>query len=325
VQSARAAARRTQCLNNIKQLCLAMENNATKRNGAYPPVRDISVGTQAALARSIWPIEILDALDNEGTKREIRDSGVFDLDFRLTSPVAALKVFICPDDQANSVGDYGLSYKVNGGIYDSMIAPYDPDLNPTGIDMTLNAAVAVAFDPMNPKRAEGRSTGVFFENTANGGSVSKDFVGQGDGNSNTIMIAENLLPGMGSQGMTPASVDHGKWNNYQLDSLRFAIDVNQVLGGSGNRLVPTTNTAFMNQTLIDIKPTSSIATLGNSALNANAAGPHPKSAHSDIVIMGFCDGGGRQILESIDRNVYFKLVTSNGQKLGEGTYDGKAF
>jgi hypothetical protein len=107
--------------------------------------------------------------------------------------------------------------------------------------------------------------------------------------------------------------------------LRFAIDVNHVLDGSGNRLVPTTNTTFATQPLIEIKPTSSIATLGTSALNATAAGPRPQSNHSGIVIMGFCDGGARMIQEDIDRNVYFKLVTSNGQKLGEGVYDGKAF
>ena len=59
-------ARRTQCLNNLKNVALAAHNDAMKRGGAFPPLAKEDEG---------WPIELLDELDNAAVQREFRARG----------------------------------------------------------------------------------------------------------------------------------------------------------------------------------------------------------------------------------------------------------
>ena len=59
VQSARAAARNVECLNNIRSVGMAITNVATSNGGKYP------VLSTAGKPNSGWPIRILDRMRSE--------------------------------------------------------------------------------------------------------------------------------------------------------------------------------------------------------------------------------------------------------------------
>ncbi|MCA9116663.1 MAG: DUF1559 domain-containing protein, partial [Planctomycetaceae bacterium] len=71
VQSARAAARRLQCLNNTKNIALAIHNSASGNNDRVPLLEDGTFG---------WPVNILPYLDSAALYRQIRSVGLPDED-----------------------------------------------------------------------------------------------------------------------------------------------------------------------------------------------------------------------------------------------------
>ena len=119
VQGARESARRTQCVNNLKQLCLAINNYATSA-GALPPTGTTNpspvpgnpnfsmptnnFGMKARILPYLEQQQLYNAL-NQGY---IAESATGENDTIVTTQVAA---FLCPSDVNVPVGAYGF---VNG-------------------------------------------------------------------------------------------------------------------------------------------------------------------------------------------------------------------
>src|SRR5260370_267195 len=95
VQSAREAARRTQCLNNQHNLGLAITNQATARSGGLLYLDENGWN---------WPVQLLGYLDrNDIAGQPFYYNGV------------ALDALVCPDDLSNFKQPNGLSYGLNAG------------------------------------------------------------------------------------------------------------------------------------------------------------------------------------------------------------------
>ena len=135
-------------------------------------------------------------------------------------------------------------------------------------------------------------------------AMSLDYVGVGDGTTNTLMLSENLQA--------------GDWWDTSASRLGFGIQVPVTSDapsyGSWSASNPLQTDAWSNFTSLP-DPWFLNRNLSFSAGQA----PRPSSQHAGGVNVIFCDGSGRFLSENMDKHVYAKLVSSNGVTYGEQT------
>jgi prepilin-type N-terminal cleavage/methylation domain-containing protein/prepilin-type processing-associated H-X9-DG protein len=137
VQSAREAARRAQCINNLKQVILATHSfEAT--HGGFPPPSQVRVIAPGLFCVTSLHCTLLPYLEQNGTYSAINFSQVIG-DIRRINPAqvtAARQVvacFLCPSDPFTNTSPLGAnSYRANDGFPE--FTPVNrPDLGPGAI------------------------------------------------------------------------------------------------------------------------------------------------------------------------------------------------
>lgn len=318
VQNARAAARRAECQNNMKQLCTAIMNFSSKKNGKLPRlIEQYGVdGSGNPIYRS-WAVALLPELDNSSIIREIEQTptGVFDI---------SLKMFQCPVDTNNFQIDGGLSYVANGGYVDAnATAPVWPstgwqhwagslDWDQSGAvdtnDLTVAHASGVFWRPTRtalPAIPGAAGVDAIDDNFR----ASLDYISSGDGQTNTIMFAENVQAQRWDLGNSFSNIAFGVPVIAGTDTIAVAAPTNlgtalqpvggNVWGGGGGTIENN-----------DAMPSRNI--IGGAGLY-----PRPSSNHLGTSLYGFSDGAARQISDSISWDVYVRLVSPNGQRFGQ--------
>jgi len=315
VQSARNAARRTQCINHLKNLALAVTNFASAHRGEVPPLYKLLGG-----ANRSWIALLLPNLDASDVYR-VMDQG----QYPPQSQPVSLAVLQCPVDPTAYQQPGMTSYVANAGYWAQAGDGTQLWDNPISYNNAGNLLYMVDWDDDGRciscgtnAHDEGdlkiaRATGVFFPPGPTGkSSVSLDFISEGDGQTNTIMLSENIQA--------------GRWDiPANLHDIAFALRVtndglNSTSGQPDAIGAVNPNDRRFYQLLI---AAGASADFGNSFPNRNkdrateGHAPRPSSNHAGQFNVAFCDGRVRALNDNIDQRVYARLITSDGQRQGQ--------
>jgi prepilin-type N-terminal cleavage/methylation domain-containing protein len=301
VLSGRAAARRMQCMSQMRQIGLAL-HAFEARTGYYPGYRDVFYGGHVSqqpgqgLGLGSWIYLILGDLD-ESALDNLAKSGLMGANQHIDT-------LLCPDDRIDLYRDelhQGLlSYAGNAGI---------PDRDMHGLQNTRRVKLY---------RSDSRANGVFHRIKLFDGPhhltyrpwmrVSNHYVSRHDGTSKTILISENVDAKLWQFAREYSSCivwDADKEERAFFKSYRYADS--PIVLGEDKFLWETERPYHINERRGERPGGKSMGS--NSSLDFS----RPSSFHrGNGVNMIFCDGSGRFISEEIPYAVYVQLMTPRG-------------
>jgi prepilin-type N-terminal cleavage/methylation domain-containing protein len=314
VQSAREAARRTQCLNHIRNLALAVHNFASGQGGKLPRLSggDPRYNLNSGFADYPWTVSLLPYLD----RMDIYEVGPNPAANGFSSPNLSLDVFTCPSDTSHNKQGQGLSFIANAGYacyrgadpfpgQPPMIRTYTTNPKPANTPpghLAANLAITVTLTDGNPWTTDtAKGTGVFWRDL----DMTFDYISLGDGLGQTLMLSESLnANGFGL-------VDPFRANGWARE-MEFSFVV-----GTGSPTKPR-NLVFAAKSSLALQTVN----LGVFRINADKGNwigncPSPSSLHPGIVVAAFCDGRVETLNESIDQWIYAQMLTPHGSRLGQ--------
>jgi prepilin-type N-terminal cleavage/methylation domain-containing protein len=321
IHSAREAARRTECMNKMRQIGLGLHGfSARSASGQLPAygtwgddVATPATSTHPAALWS-WVVEILPYID----KRDLYDR--WDPNLRHSDGVNDqliktynMKILTCPDDESASGRPGALSYVVNAGYagIDSVI-----ELNRTTgwgnqngnyheydnvkIDWNSNGTLGDSEDNDLTRRSGvmwreviHRTNGSFDAERNQSLSLKEIY----DGQSQTLLLTENLHAG-GLE--SPAQM----WGDPDARSCTFVLPIERVSGAGPSY--------FENPPL---DPTFPECVINGGRFGSEGRSPWPSSNHPGGVCAAFCDGSTKFISQDIDLLVYKRIITPAGARL----------
>jgi prepilin-type N-terminal cleavage/methylation domain-containing protein len=286
VQAAREAARQTQCLNNQKQLALAMVSFTTKGSkGAYPGWMQLQrldpTATDQYTATTVpdievsWAAKLLPNMDNQANWTSLLQGTLS----QSNATLPRMEMFLCPNDVQVNASAPALSYVVNSGA---------PDYNTDPSDYKPNG--------MCHNQIPG----------ANGPEVraGSDIP---DGADRTLLTSENFSKDQ--PGVPGLSVDNSWLRSDALSSVgQFAEQYFGMVWVYDQSTPMAPAPTLQERINRDATPPTGGYT------NAGSLYARPFSSHSDLFIVSMAGGTARKVKSDIEYRVYQQLLTPNGAK-----------
>jgi len=316
VQSAREAARRTQCLNNIRNLVLAATNRASATRAGDLPYLDEGGYN--------WPVTLLPYLDRGDITGSTNPAAYYNTTF--------ISVLTCPDDINNFQRPNGLSYGANAGYGNfpvingsaqeaneivTICGPEYHGSNDIGWDSGKEFCNPPPPMPAPPYTTPidnnlANDTGIFWRDVHDSFRFSFERISFADGLGQTLLFLENTNSrnwGASSSSYPPLSTS--KTNTNVLDC-GIVINALTTSNGVSDLIFPSLGTLAISGVVA--QPMSRIN--GNAGSNPGQS-PFPSSVHPGIVSVAFCDGRARVLNANIDFKIYATLITPRGSRHGQ--------
>ena len=313
IQSSCVVSRKITCLNNMRNVGLAVVNFSSGTHSQLPLLVDPNIENASGNANAgndnlSWCTTILPFLDNVGFRqRWDATANLAAQDGATSAQIQALTdlnqirfpVFSCPDDQFNT--DPGaLSYAVNVGYVTTHYnSSNDVAHHPDSVDGGLDGDVATTADiPIK------FATGVFWRPSES--RMSLDFISEGDGLTQTLMLSENLQA--------------GEWSDQDTGSLGFGVDMQGVYSSGSTSLRLPSEFNLRNS----VSGTNS--RIGSNLTAEKGQAWRPSSNHpSGAVNVVYCDGSGKSLTPQMDAGVYARLLTPACKRYGQVLVDESSF
>jgi prepilin-type N-terminal cleavage/methylation domain-containing protein len=306
IQAARENARTSSCLNNMRQIGIAiMSKQGKSAKTKFPSLQYAAPNGAFSYG---WPVGILDHLQAKPQKI------LFDAQTSNAAlPNVYLEVFICPSDTTNGDTDNGFSYRGNSGCISARTAasnvPWSGETfgasgvnhNLSSIDWNGDGNITTLDNDVQ------FATGIFHRPLA-GYKMSSTYVETHDGLSQTILLSENN--------------DRADFRSPLLQNVGFGLRVDTVAGSGGSAFTPThaANEGAIGNTAVSGAYLQMLSTykLVQGKINSKGRHPRPAALHPAIVNVMFADGRARSISENINQFVWGRLLTPNGSEYLEG-------
>jgi len=307
VQSAREAARKMQCSNNLRQLGLAMHNYASQY-GVLPAITNNNFSPHAVMLPFMEQSNMSNQLDYTTAMTSLSSEGSASLNAVAATPVAG---FLCPSDGepavhlVSSVSYAGTNYVMNGS---------------SGL---ITGTSTANFDPFSAAGTASAGTdGLCFK------CANIRFRDIRDGVSNTLAFTESIRGNCGAAPATSAAADiqvYVATFGLAVDSLPSYATAEESSGVSALSVSSWYTQRLFQWFKIDMNPgpiwvgrfppNSPLADLGARRVRVSAA----RSYHPGGVNACLCDGGVKFIGNSVDVSTWHALWTRAG---GEVARDG---
>lgn len=325
IQAAREAARRTQCLNNLRNLglsCVAYSETHRGRAPAYGTYHGTDSDgdhlRDTLIPAYSWVVELLPYFDQRAVADRWNKEAAFSGGSSTNTALAAMNfpVLTCPADETANDQSGGLSYVVNCGVGDAgfTVPRGKPEVHTELPHGSVSEPIAWGgVDTLTPRMIDITAELNIFEPVIGldeistfvppvppcNGPRSADIRSLYDGSANVIMMTEN---NRGGASVSPFFYSAKSWADPSILScgIVFPCDTVRV------RYVPE---------IYRFPDTSLGVPLINQTRNAtDGTAPFPNSRHPGLVNVIFCDGSARSLNEGISVSTYVSLLTHSGAR-----------